>query len=167
MSEFWIYQVSEYIRFLNINRFLLGTYFNICRRIKVINQKNMSKGVSSDGRGGCNTPSPIFFKFVSILTKCVGKIYWPNVVGKFGVFYHKKRNAGLYQYLVPQKSNFYRRWQLLNKLYTICTDDKVNDEYLAVEYILDFLLTISYDICNVMFINEQERLHENEAIIPT
>ena len=26
---------------------------------------------------------------VSILTKCVGKISWPNVVGKFGAFYHK------------------------------------------------------------------------------
>ena len=29
-------------------------------------------------------------KFVGILTKCVGKTSWPNVVGKFGVFYHKK-----------------------------------------------------------------------------
>ena len=32
-----------------------------------------------------------FLKFVGILTKCVDKISWPNVVGKFRVFYHEKR----------------------------------------------------------------------------
>ena len=45
-------------------------------------------------------------KFVGVLTKCVGKTSWPNVVGKFGVFYHKKRNAEFYQYPIPQKSDF-------------------------------------------------------------
>ena len=28
---------------------------------------------------------------------------------------------------------------------------------------IDFLPTISSDVCNVMFINEQKRSHENEA----
>ena len=63
---------------------------------------------------GCNTPplppphthththTHTFFKFVGILTKCVSKISWPNVVSKFGVFYHKKRNADFYQYPVLQ-----------------------------------------------------------------
>ena len=37
-------------------------------------------------------PSPTFLKFVSILTKYAGKTFWPNVVGKFGVFYRKKLN---------------------------------------------------------------------------
>ena len=32
---------------------------------------------------------------------------------------------------------------------------------------LDFLPTILYDVCNAMFINEQKRWHENEAIIST
>ena len=118
------------------------------------------------GVGACNTP-PTFLKFVGILTKCVGKISWPNVVGNFGEFYHIKRNAGLYQYPVSQKSNFYRLLRLLKKLYKICNDDQDNDEYLAVKYILDFLPTISYDVCNVMFIKEQKRWHENEAVIPT
>ena len=40
---------------------------------------------------GCNT----FLKFVRVLTKCVGKISRPNVVGKFGVFYQYP----VYQYL--------------------------------------------------------------------
>ena len=42
----------------------------------------------------CNTPPPpppsIFLKFVGILTKYLGKISRPDVVGKFGVFWHKK-----------------------------------------------------------------------------
>ena len=75
--------------------------------------KYIVKGVSSRGFWGCST----FLEFVSILEKYVGKISWPNVVGKFGVFYHKKRNAEFYQYSVPRKSNFYRRWRLLKKLY--------------------------------------------------
>ena len=55
------------------------------------------------------------------------------------------------------------------ELYKICNDDYDNNEYLAVKYIepwntLDFLPTTSYDVCNVMFINEQKRCHENEAI---
>ena len=76
-----------------------------------------------------------FFEICQYLAKYVGKISWPNVVGKFGVFYHKRRNAESYHYLVPQKSNFYRRLQLLKKLYRICTDDYDNNEYLALKYI--------------------------------
>ena len=78
-----------------------------------------------------------FLRFVGIFTKCVGKISWHNVVGKFGEFYHK-RNTEFYQYLFPQKSNFYWRWRLLNKLYKICSDDYDNNEYLTVEYIRFF-----------------------------
>ena len=78
--------------------------------------------------GGCSTPPfpsppPTFLKFVGVFTKWVGKSSWPNFVGKFGVFYHKKRNTVFFQYPVPQKSNFYQRWQLWKKLYKICTDD--------------------------------------------
>ena len=64
-----------------------------------------------------------FLTFVDTLRKCVGKIFWPNVVSKFGVFYHKKLNAEFYQYPVVQKSNFYQRWRLLKKLYKVFTDD--------------------------------------------
>ena len=32
------------------------------------------------------------------MLKCVSKISQPNVVGKFGAFYHKNRNAEFYQY---------------------------------------------------------------------
>ena len=86
----------------------------------------------------------IFLEFVGILTKCVGKISCHNVVCKFGVFYHKKRNAEFYQYPVPQKSNFYRRWRLLKKLYKICTNDYENNEYLAVKYIRFFTNDIMF-----------------------
>ena len=34
--------------------------------------------------------SLFLLKFNGILTKCVGKIFRPNVNGKFGVFYRKK-----------------------------------------------------------------------------
>ena len=100
-----------------------------------------SKGVPS--RGGVPhqptpSPPPTFLKSVGILTKCVGKISWPNVVGKFGVFYHKKRNAEFYQYPVPQKSNFYRWGRLLKKLYKICANNYDNNEYSAVNYIIFF-----------------------------
>ena len=63
------------------------------------------------------------------MTKCVGKTFWPNVVGKFGVFYHKKQNAEFYQNPVPQKSTFTGE----KKLYKICTDDCDNNEYLVVK----------------------------------
>ena len=79
-----------------------------------------------------------FWEFVDILTKCVSKMSWPNVACKFGVFYHKKQNAEFYQYSVPQKSNFYRRWQLLKKLYRICTNNYDCNEYSAINT-LDFL----------------------------
>ena len=72
-------------------------------------------------RGGV-TPPPNFLAFVCIFTKYVRKISWPNVVGKFGVFY-EKRNAEFYQYPVPQKLNFHWWWRLLKKLCKICTDD--------------------------------------------
>ena len=90
--------------------------------------------------GACNTSPHLlttanFFKFVGILTKCVGKISWPNVVGKFRVFYHEKRNEEFFQYPLLQKSNFYQWWQLLKKLYKICTNDYDNNEYLVVKYI--------------------------------
>ena len=62
-------------------------------------------------------PPPTFLKFVVIVTKCVGKISWPNDVGKFGVFYHENRNAGFDQYLVSRNQN---------------------NEYLAVKYIRFF-----------------------------
>ena len=110
------------------------------------------KGVPSEGKVGCwgrNNPSHThtqtharththythtFLRFVGSFRKCVGKISWHNVVGKFGEFYHK-RNTEFYQYLFPQKSNFYWRWWLLNKLYKICSDDYDNNEYLTVEHI--------------------------------
>ena len=95
----------------------------------------ISKGVPSGGGGV--TPLT-FLKFVGILTKCVGKISWPNVVGKFGVFYHKKRNAEFYQYPVPQKSNCYRRWWRLKMLREVCTNEYDNGEYLVDKYIRFF-----------------------------
>ena len=54
----------------------------------------------------------------------------------FMISYHEKRNAGFYQYLASRNQN---------------------NECLAVKYILHFLPTISCDVCNVMFINEQKR----------
>ena len=39
----------------------------------------------------------------------------------------------------------------------ICIDDCDNNEYLAARYIRFFLPTISYDVSNIMFINEQKR----------
>ena len=122
----------------------------------------------------CNTPFPqihihthTFLKFVSILTKCVGKISWPNVIGKFGVFYHKNQNEEFYQYGVLQKSNFYRQWWLL-KLYKIRTDDcgmAIMNIYPWNTF--DFLPTTSYDVWNVMFMNQLKRWYENEAVMPT
>ena len=98
-------------------------YFNVCcifnlskhvgnvrdmHFIPIRNTKGMSSGCVCVCvcvcRGGVANRhcSPFFLKFVGILTKCVGKISWHNVVDKFGVFYHKKRNAEFYQHLVPQ-----------------------------------------------------------------
>ena len=74
-------------------------------------------------------PTPTFLKFVSILAKCDVKIARPNVVGKFGVFYHKKQNAEFYQNPVPQKSTFTGE----KKLYKICIDDYDNNEYLVIK----------------------------------
>ena len=37
--------------------------------------------------GGVTPPTSLKFGY---LTKCVGKIFEPNIVGKFGVFYAKK-----------------------------------------------------------------------------
>ena len=99
------------------------------------------------------THTHTFLKFVVILTKCVGNISRPNVIGKFGVFYHKKMKCRILSISSPVEINFYRRWRLLKKLYKICTDDYVNNEYLAVKCIT-ILPTISYDVCNVMFVNK-------------
>ena len=111
------------------------------------------KGVANGGGvGGVipPPPTPTLLKFVGILTKCVGKFSWPNVIGKFGVLYHKKRNAEFYQRPVPQKSNFYWWWRLWKKLYKICTDNYDNNEYLAVKYIRFFTNDIVWCLqCNV------------------
>ena len=63
---------------------------------------------------------------------------WANVVGKFGVFYHKKEVQNSISIQVPQKSTIYRRCQLLRNLCKICTDDYDNYEYLAMKYIRFF-----------------------------
>ena len=57
----------------------------------------------------------------------------------------------------PRRNQTFTDYYKKKKLYKICNDDQDNDEYLAVKYILDFLPTISYDVCNVMFIKEQKR----------
>ena len=75
----------------------------------------------------CPPPTPTCLKFVGILAKCEVKIARPNVVGKFGVFYHQKQNAEFYQNPVLQKSTFTGE----KKLYKICIDDYDN-EYLVV-----------------------------------
>ena len=110
--------------------------------------------------GGVPTPPPPplshSFEICRYLTKCIGKISWPNVVNKSGVFHHKKRNAEFYQYPIPQKSNFYWRWRFLKKLYKISTTIMIIMNILPWNT-LDFLPTTSYDVCNVMFINEQKR----------
>ena len=89
-------------------------------------------------RGGVTyTPPPppqTFFEICRYLTKYVGKNSWPNVVSKFVVFCHKKRNAEFRQNPAPQKSNFYRWWRLLKKLYKIWTNNYDNNEYLAMKF---------------------------------
>ena len=90
-------------------------------------------------------PVTTFLKFVD---NCVDKIPWPNVVCKFGVFYHKKWNASFYQYPVPQKLNFCRWWRPLKKLHKICIGDSDNNEYLAVKYIRCFTNDITCLSCN-------------------
>ena len=50
-------------------------------------------------QGGVTPPSPThlhFFEICRFFKKCVGKTSWLNVVHKFGVFYHKIRNAEFY-----------------------------------------------------------------------
>ena len=41
---------------------------------------------------------------VGILTKCVAKISWPNVVGKFGAFYHKRTKCRVLS--IPSPADF-------------------------------------------------------------
>ena len=43
----------------------------------------------------------IFLKFVGILMRCVGKIPRLNVVGKFGLFYHKKMKSRILSICSP------------------------------------------------------------------
>ena len=59
---------------------------NQCRGIRCIQGRAEQGGVP---RHPTLSPPPTFLESVGILTKRVGKISWPNVVGKFGVFHHK------------------------------------------------------------------------------
>ena len=58
------------------------------------------------GRGYNTPPPPSFLKFVGILTKCVGKISRPNVVGKFGELYHKKAKSKILAIYGPAMTAF-------------------------------------------------------------
>ena len=60
------------------------------------------------GVAGGITPPPLpsFLKFVGILTKCVGKISRPNVVGKFGELYHKKAKSKILAIYGPAMTAF-------------------------------------------------------------
>ena len=79
-QNFGVYGVCEYIP----NSIYQTSYPRACR-------------VGRFGGRGVTSPPPhththythSFLKFVSILTKYVGKISGPNVVGKFRAFYHK------------------------------------------------------------------------------
>ena len=94
--------------YFNNCKIVLKTYSLVIVRSIKIHTYTKSYAKAWRARGGvagATIPPPpthtLFLKSVSILTKCVGKISWPNVVGKFGVFYHKKRNAEFYQHPVP------------------------------------------------------------------
>ena len=81
-------------------------------------------------------PPPTFFKFVVILTKCIGKISRPDVVGKFGVFYHKKTKCRILSKSSPAEIKLLPAMTAFKEV-LICTDD-YNNEYLAVKYIRFF-----------------------------
>ena len=97
-------------------------------------------------------PQHTFSKFVSILIKCVGKIFWLNVIGKSGVFITKNEMQNYISIQSRRNQTFtasadgsWGSWELhvmvevrLKKLYKICTDDYDNNEYLAVKYIRFF-----------------------------
>ena len=80
-----------------------NSYWSILRNLMPASLSYIqSKDVPSRG-GVCGGDD------IGILTKCVSKTSRYNVVSKFGIFYHKKRNAEFCQYPVLQKYNFYRR----------------------------------------------------------
>ena len=81
-----------------------------------------------------------FFKFVGILTKCVSKISRPNVVGKFGLFYHKKKKkCRILSKSIPTEIILLPvMMAFIKKSYKICTDNYDNNEYLVVKYIRFF-----------------------------
>ena len=83
-------------------------------------------GCGVGGGGECNTPPPPPPLIWNL------SVFWQNVSVKFPqqmlsvnleYFIIKNEMENSINNPVPQKSNFYRRWQLLNKLYKICTDD--------------------------------------------
>ena len=83
----------------------------------------------------------------------------PNVAGKFGVFYHKKKKyriLSISSRKYPKKSNFHRRCGLL-KLYKICTDNYDNNEYLVVKYISFF-----YQPYHLMFVMQYLLMSRND-----
>ena len=97
--------------------------------------------VCGRGGGGVTSPSlppppPTFFKFVVILTKCIGKISRPDVVGKFGVFYHKKTKCRILSKSSPAEIKLLPAMTAFKEV-MICTDD-YNNEYLALKYIRFF-----------------------------
>ena len=88
--------------------------------------------------GGCRGVTPLhptFFEFLGILVKCVGKISWPNVVGKFAKCRILSISSAAEIKLLPAMTT-------LKKLHKICTDDYDNNEYLAVKYTRFFTINI-------------------------
>ena len=90
--------------------------------------------------GGCRgvtppPPPPTLFEFLGILVKCVGKISWPNVVGKFAKCRILSISSAAEIKLLPAMT-------ALKKLHKICTDDYDNNEYTAVKYTRFFTINI-------------------------
>ena len=113
------------------------------------------KGTPSRGCGGCNPLPPThthtrtytFFKSVGILTKLVAKISWPSVVGKFGVFHHKKTKCRILSISSHAEiktftgdDGFYRSYIRFVPTIMIIMNILPWDT-------LDFLPTTSYDVC--------------------
>ena len=90
------------------------------------------------GGGGDTSPSspPIFFQICRYFDKMLGKISRPDVVGKFGVFYHKKTKCRILSKSSPAEIKLLPAMTAFKEV-MICTDD-YNNEYLAVKYIRFF-----------------------------